>query len=227
MDDELKVKPLEKGIFIVFEGIDGSGKTTQAKRLVDAFLLHGIDAVFTREPTDGEWGKKIRTIAARGREHVSLEEELDWFHKDREEHVRNEVLPALAAGKVVVCDRYYYSTMAYQGALGADPAEIRRMNEEKHRFPKPDLVIIIEVEPWQGLERIEKGRAGGANAGYEKSDFLKKVKEIFDGLRDGNIMRTPGMGCQRAINKQVAGIVRERFGIDLSGAGTVDIGCPD
>jgi len=223
MEDNLDVKPLEKGLFIVLEGIDGSGKTTQAARLRDALLLSGIDTVLTREPTGGKWGKKIREIASSGRQGVTTEEELEYFLEDREEHVREVIAPALEAGKVVVCDRYYYSTMAYQGALGLDPEEIRRRNEERG-FPRPDLVIYVDVEPWQGLKRIEEGRSGGANVGYEKREYLGKVKEIYDSMNDGNIRRTPGMGCQRAVGKQVADIVREELGLDLSAAGTVDRG---
>ena len=227
MEDELNVKRLEKGIFIVLEGIDGSGKTTQASRLADSFVLSGIDAVMTREPTDGQWGRRIREIAKNGRDGVSLQDELEIFLKDREEHVKEFIQPALDEGRVVVCDRYYYSTMAYQGALGLDPAEIRRLNEDVNKFPKPDLVIMIEIEPWQGISRIEKDRAGGANAGYERDDFLKKVKAIFDSMPDGNIRRTPGMGCQRAIAKQISDIVKESLGFDLSKSGFTDLSCAD
>lgn len=186
----LQNKP--RGIFIVFEGIDGSGKTTQSKLLCEELRRRGVDAVWTREPTDGEWGKKIRGIAAGGREGTTLEEELSWFLNDREEHLREEVIPALERGAVVVCDRYYHSTMAYQGALGLDPEHIRRLNEETREFPKPDLVIYVYVEPGRGRGRIDAGREGGANVGYEKLEFLEKVKEIFDSMSDPAIKRIDG-----------------------------------
>src|SRR5687767_11083693 len=114
---------MQRGLFIVIEGIDGTGKSTQAKRLGEWFLAQGREVVLSREPTDGPWGKKLRDSAATGR--LSPQDELQYFLNDRREHVEEKIQPALAGGKVVILDRYYFSTMAYQGARGFDPAEIR------------------------------------------------------------------------------------------------------
>ncbi len=183
-DNDITERP---GRFIVFEGIDGSGKSTQAKRLAEALEADGFQVVLTREPTDGPWGQKIRRIAANGRQGIDPRTELEYFVNDRAEHVTGVIAPALAAGSVVICDRYYYSTIAYQGALGLDPDFIRQENEQK--FPRPDLVILLEVPPDTGRQRIEAGRAGGTNRGYERLEFLGRVTDIFDRLTDDNIHR--------------------------------------
>ncbi len=175
------------GRFIVFEGIDGSGKSTQARRLAETLRAKGFEVVLTREPTEGPWGQKIRRIAAQGRAGIDPQTELEYFVNDRAEHVAGVIAPALAAGKVVISDRYYYSTMAYQGALGLDPGSIRRINEEK--FPRPDLVILLEIPPDIGRQRIEAGRAGGTNLGYERPDYLNQVAAIFAQMTDDNIFR--------------------------------------
>jgi len=165
-----------EGILVVFEGLDGSGKTTQAKLLVDNLQKHGRKALYLKEPTDGRWGRKIREIASRGRDNVTPRQELEFFLRDREEDVKNNILPALANGETVVMDRYIHSNMAYQGALGFDVEMIRK---ENLRFPQPDAVFFLDVAPGVGLRRITGGRKGGANVGYEKLDYLEKVYEIF------------------------------------------------
>src|SRR5690348_11605062 len=108
------MKPaLHGGFFIVLEGIDGSGKSTQVKAIAAALRERGYEVVTTKEPTDNKWGKILRNSASTGR--LSAEEELETFIKDRKEHVEILIRPSLDAGKVVITDRYYFSTAAYQG----------------------------------------------------------------------------------------------------------------
>ena len=107
------------GLFIVLEGIDGTGKSTQTQRLATYFSALGWEVVLSREPTDGPWGKKLRESATTGR--LEPEQELEYFLLDRKEHVENLILPSLKDDKVVILDRYYFSTMAYQGCRGFDP----------------------------------------------------------------------------------------------------------
>jgi len=174
---------------LVFEGIDGAGKTTQALLLKEKLEALGLETVYVKEPTSGRWGRKIREIAQKGRAGISAEEELHYFILDREEDVRENIAPALAESKVVIADRYFYSTIAYQSALGLAPEEIRAKNA---RFPAPDLVFLLEISPEQSQIRITGNRREGANLGYEQVDFLRTVKAKFDELTDRNIVRLDG-----------------------------------
>jgi dTMP kinase len=169
---------MEQGLFIVIEGIDGTGKSTQVKRLGEWFVKNGREVVLSREPTDGPWGRKLRESAATGR--LSPQDELQYFLNDRRQHVEEKIAPALNAGKVVILDRYYFSTMAYQGARGFDPAEIRRMNEEF--APVPDLLIILDLDVDTAHQRI--GHRGDSTNEFEKKESLQKCREIFLSLKN-------------------------------------------
>jgi dTMP kinase len=169
---------MPEGLFIVIEGIDGTGKSSQARRLGEWFDSQGREVVLSREPTDGPWGRKLRESAATGR--LSPQEELQYFLNDRRQHVEEKIAPALAAGKVVILDRYYFSTMAYQGARGFDPAEIRRMNEEF--APVPDLLLILDLDVDTAHARI--GHRGDSTNEFEKHDSLTRCREIFLSLKD-------------------------------------------
>ena len=171
MSDSASFPP--RGLFLVIEGIDGTGKSTQAQRLAEWLRELGREVVTSREPTDGPWGRKLRESAATGR--LSPEDELEYFLRDRRQHVEEVIAPALAAGKVVILDRYYFSTMAYQGARGFDPAEIRRRNEEF--APVPDLLLVLDLEVDVALERI--GARGDTANEFEKRDSLQKCREVF------------------------------------------------
>src|SRR5262245_31030289 len=129
-----------RGLLIAFEGIDGAGKTTQARRLVSDLTERGVPAIYTKEPTDGPHGRAIRATATTGR--LPPAEELALFVADRREHVAGELEPALTAGTCVVIDRYYLSTAAYQGARGLDPARILTDNEAF--APAPDVCFLLD-----------------------------------------------------------------------------------
>ena len=160
-------------MFIVLEGIDGTGKSTQCQLLAEWFRGLGREVVTSREPTDGPWGTKLRQSAASGR--LSPEDELDYFLKDRRQHVEELIAPSLAVGKVVILDRYYFSTMAYQGARGFDPQEIRQKNEEF--APVPDHLFILDIDVDTALSRIG-GRGDTANE-FEQREALQKCRDIF------------------------------------------------
>ncbi len=169
---------MPRGLFIVLEGIDGTGKSTQAVRLGEWFSRAGHEVLLSREPTDGPWGRKLRESAATGR--LSPDEELECFLEDRRQHVRELIEPALREGKVVILDRYYFSTMAYQGARGFDPAEIRRRNEAF--APVPDLLLILDLDVDTALARI--GARGDTANDFEKRDNLERCRAIFLSLAD-------------------------------------------
>lgn len=191
---------MERGIFIIFEGLDGAGKTTQAKLLAGKLQKRGRKAVYLKEPTNGQWGRKIREIANHGRDGVTPRQELEFFLRDREEDVKNNILPALEVGKTVIMDRYIHSNMAYQGALGFDVAMIRK---ENLRFPQPDAVFLLDVAPGVGLKRITGGRKGGANVGYEKLDYLEKVYKIFRQKEFSAMIRINGERPEAEIQAEI------------------------
>ena len=180
---------LTTGVFFAFEGIDGAGKTTQAVRLARRLNNQGLAVTAVKEPTDGPWGRRIREIAQNGREHVTLDEELRFFIQDRQQDVDENIGPALARGEVVIADRYFYSNIAYQSALGASAETIRRLNAG---FPVPDLVFVLEITTALSQVRITRIREEKANLGYEQEEYLTLVKKVFDDLRDPNLVRLDG-----------------------------------
>lgn len=163
------------GRLIVFEGIDGTGKSTQIVLLGEYLRRAGHEVLITREPTNGIYGRKIRSLYA-DRKQISRREELDLFLADRREHCELELLPALKAGTIVLCDRYFLSTVAYQGANGFDPLSILNDN---NFAPDPDLALIFEVSIATSLKRITQGRGEQLND-FEQEESLIKVRAIFD-----------------------------------------------
>lgn len=195
---------MSHGLFIVIEGIDGTGKSTQVRRLGEWFASIGREVVTSREPTDQPWGKKLRESAATGR--LSPEDELQYFLNDRRQHVEELIEPSLVAGKVVILDRYYFSTMAYQGSRGFDPAEIRRKNEAF--APVPDLLLILDLDVDTALERI--GVRGDTANEFEKRENLVKCREIFLSLAVENFVRViPSLGTLDEVAEKVRAAVRE------------------
>lgn len=195
---------LKKGVLIVIEGIDGAGKTTQAKRLLDTLLEKGMDAVYFREPSDSPWGRIIKEKAASA-DSLSPEEELDLFQKDRQDNVERNLKPALKDKQVVILDRYYFSTMAYQGSRGIDPGWIQETNEEFAAIP--DLVFILDVAAGTGLKRIEDRKR--KDELFEQEDRLSRVREIFKGIQGENIFHIDGIRTEEDISRDIERIVLE------------------
>ena len=167
-----------QGKLIVIEGIDGTGKSTQATMLAEALRKAGHEVVQSFEPTNGPWGRKLRESATTGR--LSIEEELDYFLKDRRQHVEELITPTVARGGIVILDRYYFSSMAYQGARGIDPTEIRAKNEVF--APEPDTLLILDLDVDTALKRIGV-RDGEANE-FEKRESLQFCRDLFLSLQD-------------------------------------------
>jgi dTMP kinase len=163
-----------RGLFIVFEGVDGAGKTTQVRLLDERLHRVGYDVVCLKEPTEGPWGQKLRQLAQQGRQEISPATELEWFIQDRREDVERNIQPALARGQIVVLDRYYFSTIAYQGALHLDPEEIRARNEAF--APPPDLLFLLYLPAEQGWQRVQQR---GTFSHFERLDYLERVAAIF------------------------------------------------
>ena len=186
------------GLFIIFEGIDGTGKSTQLHLLAQKLKELGYAVVSTREPTNGPYGQKIRKLFI-DRTSVTQEKELEFFIADRDQHVQEVIAPALAHGSIVICDRYYLSTVAYQGARGMDPDVIMKKNEI---FPAPDLAIIFEIEPAQGIQRILNQRNEHPNT-FEEEANLRKVAAIFASMKQSYITRINGSDSIEKVQHQV------------------------
>ncbi len=164
---------MTRSLFVVFEGIDGSGKSTQA-RLLESFLSsQGIPCECTFEPGESAVGKMIRAML-QGEHTMNARTEAFLFAADRSEHLENVIDPALESGKVVICDRYKYASIAYQTARGMKFKEVDVLNSFA---PRPDIVYYIDIDPDIGIARIENG--DNEVDEFENIDLLVKVRGVY------------------------------------------------
>ena len=175
-------------LFIVFEGIDGSGKSTQSDLLFRYIESKSIDVVKLFEPTDGEWGRRIRQML-KGEAMPPADELLELFIRDRKDDVEKNIMP-IVSKNIIVMDRYYYSNAAYQGAAGISSEKIIALNKENN-FPEPDRVYFIDIQPGTAVERII-GRDDKGREVFEKESFLKKVRDIYLSVADEKFMIIDG-----------------------------------
>lgn len=201
---------MERGFLIVIEGIDGAGKSTQAERLMNRLKKRGFDAVYFREPSGSRWGREIKRKAI-SPDSITPEEELELFQKDRMENVENNLKPALERNKIVVLDRYYFSTIAYQGAKGIDEERIKRMNEEF--AVEPDLVFILDIDPQEGLDRIKNRKK--KDRLFERADYLARVRQIFRGFRGKKFIHIDARMPKEAISARIEKNVLRLIGVRL------------
>jgi dTMP kinase len=186
-------------MFITLEGVEGSGKSTQVKHIREFMIQRGHTVVVTREPGGTDIGRKIRAILlnpeSRGMDALT---ELFLYEADRAEHVRKIVAPALAAGNVVLCDRFCDATVVYQGyARGLDRDAIQCIHRLILGDLSPDLTVLLDLPPEIGLARafaqIEKGDRDGQESRFEKRAvaFHRKVRAGYLDLAH----REPGRFC--------------------------------
>ncbi|MFX0101367.1 MAG: dTMP kinase [Candidatus Hodarchaeota archaeon] len=175
-------------MLIIFEGIDGTGKSTQVilldKRLNGKGNHLAPNGTLTiAEPTNSKYGKEIRQRMMNSETRLSFEEELDLFIKDRKFNIDNNINPALEEGKVVILDRYYFSTAAYQGSRGyMDYQDIIDMNEKF--APVPSILFIFFIPVEKALERIDADAGRSSRSYMEKAENLKKVQDIFQRIHE-------------------------------------------
>jgi len=191
---------------VAFEGIDGAGKTTQARLLAERLRNAGLSVVETKEPTRGPHGQRLRESAAAGRlrkaaGRLRKDEELQAFLEDRKHHVETLIAPALAQCRVVLVDRYYFSTAAYQGARGFDPEAIITVNESF--APKPDLLVLLDIPVEEALRRIGVRENGSGTNHFEKRTTLQKCAAIFRRLERPELLRLDGREPAEAIHEKV------------------------
>ena len=168
---------MNKGLFITFEGADGCGKTTQLMLMAKYLKEHGTDVLVTREPGAKGLGEKLREILLNYEGEVSSQAEAFLFLADRAQHMDVIIKPAVAAGKIVLCDRHTDSTVAYQGyGRGIDISRINMLNDIATGGRKPDLTIVFDVDVETSLARVGKEKDRMENAGME---FFNRVRNGY------------------------------------------------
>jgi dTMP kinase len=204
---------MRSGLFITLEGIDGSGKTTQARLLASWLREAGHGVVLTREPGGTPLGERIRELLLSPGGKITAEAELFLYLADRALHVAQVVRPALAAGKVVVCERYADSTLAYQGyGRGLDLRRLRELNAVATGGLAADLTIVLEVpadKAWLDVGRLDRLESEG-------SEFRARVAEGFGELARQEPKRVKliaGVGEVGEVHARVAGLVRQALGV--------------
>jgi dTMP kinase len=200
---------VNRGRLVALEGLDGCGKTTQVARIAEALRARGHDVVQTREPTDGPIGRKIRALA-RGGESVPAERELQLFTDDRRDHVAQLIEPALAAGRWVITDRYYLSTVAYQGARGLDWRAILARSEAE--FPAPDAALLFDLPAHEGLARA-RARGSAPDLWFEHGEYLTQVAAIFAAIERPYLVHVDASGGVEAVTARALDVIETRLGL--------------
>jgi len=173
-------------MFITFEGIEGSGKTTQIERLYAFLIKSGRDCVMTREPGGTAIGKKIRAILL-DPQSAAMDPftELLLYTADRVQHAQEILIPQLSSGKTVLCDRYFDATIAYQGyARGLDIELINNLHQTMLRGLKPDVTILLDLAPEKGLSRAWRQLNSGARVENERR-FEEEALAFHGQVRNG------------------------------------------
>lgn len=174
-----------KGLFITFEGVEGAGKTTLIQKLVQYFTEKKQDIFLTREPGGSELGKKLRAIILNAEEKIYPSAELFLFLADRAQHVEDCIKPALQAGKIVLCDRFIDSTIAYQGfGRGMDIKQLSLLNKLATNGLEPDLTLLLDLPPEIGLKRA-KTRNIEQNLTIDEGRFEAEALQFHQKIRDG------------------------------------------
>jgi dTMP kinase len=195
------------GSFFVFEGIDGTGKSTQCRLLAEALTSRGYAVVQTREPTDGMWGRKIRELANKGIRNDPAYE-LELFVRDRKQHIAQLILPALMRKQIVIQDRYFLSSVAYQGCRGLDPKAILQQHLEF--APLPTRTFLIEISPLVALERIQQYRNASLDA-FETLTNLQACADIFQDIELPGLIRIDGLPQPQQIHQVVMSEINKIF----------------
>jgi dTMP kinase len=202
----------KKGVFICIEGLDASGKTTHARRLVRNLRRRGFDALYTTEPSLGEIGSFIRKYILQRKKRVPSVVEALLFAVDRVDHVEKSIKPALERRKIVVSDRYVYSSLAYQGAAGLDLKWIEEIN--KWALP-PDLAIYLDVPPEVVVKRIKRKKSV-----MENLETQRRVRDVYmKFVERGQLVPINGNREKDEVAKDILAVVLDllkNYNFDLS-----------
>lgn len=201
-----------KGCFIVFEGLDGCGKTTQAKMLSDFLSRQGVKYLHVREPGGTTVGNKLREILLDPETVLTRWGEVLLLAAARAQLVQDVIRPALARGEIVVCDRYLFSSLAYQGyGLQQNVELVRQVNLEAVGGLMPDWTFLLEIEPEAGLAR-QANRRGLDRIEQRNAGFFQRVVEGYQQLaKDYGLIRLDGTASVQAIHRQVVTILGNKL----------------
>lgn len=210
------------GAFITFEGIEGSGKTTQVSRLAERLLGLGEDVLATREPGGSPLGRRIRGLLLEdGVEPIAPLAELMLYAADRAQHLVDVVLPAIESGRIVLCDRFIDATLAYQGygrRLGVDL--VRRIHREPPLDTRPDRTILLDLEPELGIERAlarnDEFGIARSEGRFEREhlDFHRRVRDGYLALAAAEPFRFRIVGAEHrpeVVAARIADLLSDLF----------------
>lgn len=210
-----------KGVLITMEGVEGSGKSTQIQRLADRLGKAGLPLLVSKEPGGTNLGRELRALLLAP--HVSGERwcpkaELLLFYADRAQHLATLVRPSLEEGKVVLVDRFEDSSWAYQGARGVSEADLTRLREIVLGDFKPDLTLVLDMDPEESLRRVEvrNARLGASfketHFDQEALDFHRKVRQGFQEIarrEPGRVVLIPAQADPEEVQAALWGPVSD------------------
>ena len=205
----------KKGFFITFEGIDGSGKSTQIQKLAKFLKDNGFDIIITREPGGSVGGEEIRNLLLQGEvDRWSAETEILLFTAARRDHLERIILPALQGGKIVICDRFTDSTRMYQGMRGPKLRDLVDKLTKEVINCDPDLTIIIDIDPEISLERAKSRNTAEERFEDFGVDLQKKMRRGFLDLSREFSSRIEVVNGQQSVDelaKEIASLLRARL----------------
>ena len=205
----------KKGFFITFEGIDGSGKSTQIQKLAKFLEDNGFDIVMTREPGGSVGGEQIRNLLLQGEvDRWSAETEILLFTAARRDHLERIILPALQDGKIVICDRFTDSTRMYQGMRGPKLRDLVDNLTEEVINCDPDLTIIIDIDPEISLRRAKSRETAEERFEDFGVDLQKKMRKGFINLSKEFNSRIQVVNGQQSVDdlaKEIFSLVKARL----------------
>jgi dTMP kinase len=213
------------GLFLAFEGVEGSGKSTQARLLAEELEGKGFEVVLAREPGSTPLGERVRGVVLDPALQVPARSELFLMLAARAAFVEQVVRPALAAGKIVIADRFELSTLAYQGAgRGLPPDEVARSNRLATGGVAPRATVLLELSPEEGARRQARAAKHPDRMEREAAEFHERVARGYLELADRveGVIRVEARGSIDEVQARVRAVLGRRFPETFGGAGVTD-----